>query len=252
MNEEPVLDSDLPARSASAETQPPAALATVTSGARRVREKLGRVIVGQDEAIDLALVTLLAGGHALIEGVPGRGEDAAGEGAGPRGGRRISAHSVHARLDACRYHRHERLRPEDARIPPGARADFHQFLTGRRNQSRTGENTIGSAGSHARTAGDDRSRDLRAAAGIRCVRNAKPDRASGHISASGGAEGPLSRKNSHGLSGGGRRKRTGAAGGGKAKRRSAGWQRNCARQFCSRANWISCARRRRACASARR
>jgi MoxR-like ATPase len=70
MNEEPVLDSDLP----SAETQAKAALATVTSGARRVREKLGRVIVGQEEAIDLALVTLLAGGHALIEGVPGVGK----------------------------------------------------------------------------------------------------------------------------------------------------------------------------------
>jgi MoxR-like ATPase len=74
MNEEPVLDSGSPARSASAETQPQAALATVTGGARRVREKLGRVIVGQDEAIDLALVTLLAGGHALIEGVPGVGK----------------------------------------------------------------------------------------------------------------------------------------------------------------------------------
>jgi MoxR-like ATPase len=32
------------------------------------------VIVGQDEAIDLAIVTLLAGGHALIEGVPGVGK----------------------------------------------------------------------------------------------------------------------------------------------------------------------------------
>jgi MoxR-like ATPase len=35
---------------------------------------LSRVIVGQTEAIDLALVTLLAGGHALIEGVPGVGK----------------------------------------------------------------------------------------------------------------------------------------------------------------------------------
>ena len=71
---EPLLDSDLQAQSASAETQPPAAVAAVTSGVRRVREALGRVIVGQNEAIDLALVTLLAGGHALIEGVPGVGK----------------------------------------------------------------------------------------------------------------------------------------------------------------------------------
>jgi len=46
----------------------------ITGEARRVREALGRVIVGQSEAIDLALVTLLAGGHALIEGVPGVGK----------------------------------------------------------------------------------------------------------------------------------------------------------------------------------
>jgi len=74
MSEEPVLGSDGQARSASAETQMPAASAIITSGARRVRDALGRVIVGQSEAIDLALVTLLAGGHALVEGVPGVGK----------------------------------------------------------------------------------------------------------------------------------------------------------------------------------
>lgn len=50
------------------------ASAIVLSKARRVREALSRVIIGQAEAIDLALVTLLAGGHALIEGVPGVGK----------------------------------------------------------------------------------------------------------------------------------------------------------------------------------
>src|SRR5258708_7168900 len=74
MNDKPVLDSDGKAQATSAETQGQAALATITSGARRLREALGRVIVGQNEAIDLALVTLLAGGHALIEGVPGVGK----------------------------------------------------------------------------------------------------------------------------------------------------------------------------------
>ena len=72
MNEEPVLGGRV--RSESTETQAKAARATVTSGAGRVREALSRVIVGQNEAIDLALVTLLAGGHALIEGVPGVGK----------------------------------------------------------------------------------------------------------------------------------------------------------------------------------
>ena len=74
MNEKPVLGSDGQEHSSRAETQSPAASAIITSGARRVREALCRVIVGQSEAIDLALVTLLAGGHALIEGVPGVGK----------------------------------------------------------------------------------------------------------------------------------------------------------------------------------
>jgi MoxR-like ATPase len=74
MSEKPVLDSDGGAQSAAAQTQTDAALATITGNVRRVREALGHVIVGQSQAIDLALVTLLAGGHALIEGVPGVGK----------------------------------------------------------------------------------------------------------------------------------------------------------------------------------
>ena len=72
MNEKPLLGSDAQAQSV-VET-PVSEFAMITSGARRVREALGRVIVGQNQAIDLALVSLLARGHALIEGVPGVGK----------------------------------------------------------------------------------------------------------------------------------------------------------------------------------
>ncbi len=37
----------------------------------RVRESIGRVIFGQTDVIDQALITLLAGGHTLLVGVPG-------------------------------------------------------------------------------------------------------------------------------------------------------------------------------------
>src|SRR5579872_1129673 len=74
MNEKPVLGLDGQAQSGSAAMQRSDAFAMITHGARRVREALSRVIVGQKEAVDLALVTLLAGGHALIEGVPGVGK----------------------------------------------------------------------------------------------------------------------------------------------------------------------------------
>ncbi len=43
----------------------------VLEAAEKVRAELKKVIVGQDEMIDLLLVALLTGGHVLIEGVPG-------------------------------------------------------------------------------------------------------------------------------------------------------------------------------------
>ncbi len=39
-----------------------------------VREEIGKVIVGQQSAVDGVLICLLAGGHVLLEGVPGLGK----------------------------------------------------------------------------------------------------------------------------------------------------------------------------------
>ena len=74
MNDRPLPGADGPVQSSAADTEEHAPLSPITSGTRRVKEALRSVIVGQNEAIDLALVTLLAGGHALIEGVPGVGK----------------------------------------------------------------------------------------------------------------------------------------------------------------------------------
>lgn len=41
---------------------------------RDVREDLGRVIIGQARAKELVLVSIVSGGHALLEGVPGTGK----------------------------------------------------------------------------------------------------------------------------------------------------------------------------------
>jgi MoxR-like ATPase len=40
----------------------------------RVREEIGKVIVGQTDVIDGVLICLIAGGHVLLEGVPGLGK----------------------------------------------------------------------------------------------------------------------------------------------------------------------------------
>ncbi len=46
----------------------------IQSTAARVRENIGRVIVGKGEVVDLALVALLCEGHILFEDVPGIGK----------------------------------------------------------------------------------------------------------------------------------------------------------------------------------
>lgn len=38
---------------------------------KSLKQEIGKVIVGQDETIEQLLITFLAGGHALLEGVPG-------------------------------------------------------------------------------------------------------------------------------------------------------------------------------------
>src|SRR5271167_119485 len=40
----------------------------------KVRQEIGKVIVGQQEIVDGVLICLLAGGHVLLEGVPGLGK----------------------------------------------------------------------------------------------------------------------------------------------------------------------------------
>jgi MoxR-like ATPase len=44
---------------------------TLGSRLALVRERIGRIIFGQGEVVDQALITLIAGGHALLIGVPG-------------------------------------------------------------------------------------------------------------------------------------------------------------------------------------
>ena len=41
---------------------------------QKIRENVSRVMVGKEEVIDQVLVALLAGGHVLVEDVPGTGK----------------------------------------------------------------------------------------------------------------------------------------------------------------------------------
>ncbi|GMA38561.1 hypothetical protein GCM10025883_06060 [Mobilicoccus caccae] len=50
---------------------PPAAAGAALEALRRVRTEVGKAVVGQDAAVSGLLIGLIAGGHVLLEGVPG-------------------------------------------------------------------------------------------------------------------------------------------------------------------------------------
>jgi MoxR-like ATPase len=43
----------------------------ILESGQKIRDEISRVVVGQDDAIELLLIALFTGGHVLIEGVPG-------------------------------------------------------------------------------------------------------------------------------------------------------------------------------------
>ncbi|HVK99168.1 MAG TPA: MoxR family ATPase [Dongiaceae bacterium] len=56
------------------EAAPTMTLGDATARVHRMREQIGRVVVGQQAVIDQVLIALLASGHVLVEGVPGLGK----------------------------------------------------------------------------------------------------------------------------------------------------------------------------------
>ncbi|NOY24273.1 MAG: MoxR family ATPase [Oligoflexia bacterium] len=53
---------------------PPLALDQAAAQVSAIRQQIGLVVLGQDDAITHLLATFLSGGHALLEGVPGMGK----------------------------------------------------------------------------------------------------------------------------------------------------------------------------------
>ena len=68
-----------------------------------LQQNIRRVIVGKDEAIELALIALLCKGHVLIEDVPGVGKTTL-VAALALAVLLVQAHSVYARRNPQRYH----------------------------------------------------------------------------------------------------------------------------------------------------
>jgi len=70
MTDDNIHDDSNAARQPAADEQ----LMKASQLARRMREEIGKAVVGQREVIDEVLIALFAAGHVLIEGVPGLGK----------------------------------------------------------------------------------------------------------------------------------------------------------------------------------
>lgn len=53
------------------EHRQPLQTAQIQEAVQHIKQELARVIIGQQQSIDLLLATIFSGGHALVEGVPG-------------------------------------------------------------------------------------------------------------------------------------------------------------------------------------
>ena len=65
--------------------------------ASRLRDEMARAIIGQDAVVQEILIAFFAGGHVLLRGVPGPGQDAPDQDAGPGDSPEVQPHPVHAR-----------------------------------------------------------------------------------------------------------------------------------------------------------
>ena len=75
----------------------------------QVLEEIKRVIVGQDAMLERVLVSLLAGGHVLLEGVPGLAKTLTVKTLSESAERFVRAHPVHTGSRPGRSHRHPRV-----------------------------------------------------------------------------------------------------------------------------------------------
>ena len=157
----------------------------------RVAEQVGKVVVGQHEAVELMLVALLADGHILLEGVPGDGQDAAGAQLRRDAGAGLRPHPVHARSDAGRHHRRQHLQLPDQQLRADARADLRELLLAdeiNRTPPKTQAALLEAMQERSVTI-DGHGHPL--GPPLHGDRDPEPDRAAGHLSVARGAARPL-------------------------------------------------------------
>ena len=121
--------------------------------------EIRRVIAGQEAMLERVLVCLLAGGHLLIEGVPGLAKTLTIKSTASVLGGTFKRDPVHAGPRPERPRRHAGLPARPARVRHRARPGLLQLPARRRDQPRAGEGAVGAARGDAGAPGHDRPHD---------------------------------------------------------------------------------------------
>ena len=164
-------------------------VSTFTADLRRLREEIGKMIVGQEEIVEGVLMCLLGGGHALLEGVPGLGKTMLV---------RTLAETIHATFSRIQFTPDlmpadivgtnvivEDERREALRVREGP--DLREHRARRRDQPRDAEDAVRAARGDERRLGHRREADLQAREAVLRARDAEPARDGRHLSAARGA-----------------------------------------------------------------
>ena len=162
--------------------------------AQTILDEVAKVIVGQDQVVRQVLICVVAGGHALLEGVPGLGKTMLIRTLADALDLKFCPHPVHAGSDARRHHGHEhhgRERGRAAPVPLRARADLRQPRAGRRDQPRDAQDAVGAARGHAGEDRDGRQPSLPAGPTVFRAGDPEPAGDGGHVPAAGSAARPL-------------------------------------------------------------
>ena len=163
--------------------------------------EIRRVIAGQEEMLERVLVCLLAGGHVLIEGVPGLAKTLTIKTAAAVLGGSFQRVQFTPGPRSVRPRRNARLPARSHRFRDRARPGLLQLPARRRDQPRTGQGAIGAARGDAGAAGDDRTQHVSGPRAVPRPRHAEPDRVGRHLSAARGAGRPLHAQGARRLSG---------------------------------------------------
>ena len=137
---------------AQTETQLVDRIEEVGAKIKKVRETTSSIIFGQERVIDLALITLLSGGHALLIGVPGLAKTSLVETLGTVLGlqnKRIQFTPDLMPSDIVGAEVLEEIDRRPPQLPLRQGPDLHPAADGRRDQPREPQDAVGAAAGDA-------------------------------------------------------------------------------------------------------